>query len=235
MSFAVTPIGNTFVLEFSAMTEYVQDTLLHSREEAGLILGRKLHEYENTNSVVIGIPHSGVCVAAAIAKYLSLPLEVMPSQRIKHPANSNKNLGSVSLTEVFLHDNTDQVPLDFVAHQIASLKNNNSIEQQFYHSDNSQQELKYKTVILADDLLHSSEVMLACIHEIKKQKPLKLVVAVPVANAEAARIVRAEVDDAVFLRIEKEVGPAKRYFTNYQKIDRDQVKKLLDISNKNLH
>lgn len=217
------------------MVEYAQETLLQSREEAGLILGRKLRQYEKTNTVVVGIPHSGVCVAAAIAKYLSLPLEVMPSQRIKHPANDNKNLGSVSLTEVFLYDNIGQVPQDFVARQIVSLKNANSSEHKFYHENNSQQILKYKTVILVDDLLKSSEVMLACIREIKRQNPLKIVVAVPVVSAEAARTVSAEVDETVFLRMELEVGHARHYFANYNRIDRDQVKRLLDISNKNVH
>lgn len=216
------------------MTEYIQDTLLQSREEAGQILGRKLHEYEKTNTVVIGIPCGGVCVAAAIAKCLSLPLEVMPSQRIKHPANDNKNLGSVSLTEVFLYDDTDQVPQDFVARQIASLKNANSNEQKFYHANSTQQTLKYKTVILVDDLLKSSEVMLACIHEVKKQKPLKIVVAVPVVSAEAARIVGAEVDNMLFLRMEQEIGHAKQYFVNYNRITKDEVKNLLDKSKINL-
>lgn len=216
------------------MTDYIQDTLLQSREEAGLILGRKLQEYEKTNTVVIGIPRSGVCVAAAIAKSLSLPLEVMPCQRIKHPASDNKNLGSVSLTEVFLYDNTDQVPQDFVAHQIALLKHANSAEHKFYHQNNSQQTLKYKTVILVDDLLKSSEVMLACIREIKKQNPLKIVVAVPVVSAEAARAVSAEADQTIFLKMEPEVEHAKHYFVEHGRINKEQVKKLLDVTNGHL-
>lgn len=208
--------------------------MLQSREEAGQILGQKLQEYEKTNAVVIGIPHSGVCVAASIAKRLSLPLEVMPCQRIKHPADDSKNLGSVSLTEVFLCDNTDRVPQDFVAHQIAMLKIANSAEQNFYHEKISQLPLKYKTVIIADDLLESSEAMLACIHEIKKEKPLKIIVAIPVVSAEAARAIGAEVDDTVFLKMEQEVGHAKNYFVDYSRITKDQVKKLLDVVNSNL-
>jgi len=210
--------------------ESIQDTLLQSREEAGLILGQKLQEYGKTSSVVIGIPHSGVCVAASVAKYLSLPLEVMPCQRIKHPADDRKNLGSVSLTEVFLYDNSDCVPQDFIAHQIATLKTINSEEQDFYHENNSRLPLRYKTVILVDDILKSSEVMLACIHEIKKQKPLKIIVAVPVVDAEAARIVSAEVEETVFIKIEQEVGHAKQYFIDYGRINKDQVKKLLVLS-----
>lgn len=214
------------------MIESIQDTKLQGQEEAGLILGQKLKEHEKTDAVVIGIPHSGVCVAATVAKYLSLPLEVIPCQRLKHPANDRKNLGSVGITEVFLYDNTGCVPQDFVAHQIAMLKIANMAEQSFYHENNPQLPLKYKTVIIVDDLLKSSEVMLACINEIKKQKPLRIIVAVPIVSAEAARIVSAEVDDTIFLRMEQEVGHARNYFANYTRIDKDQVKKLLDGSKK---
>ncbi|MBI1767186.1 MAG: hypothetical protein HYR67_02285 [Bacteroidetes bacterium] len=215
------------------MTESIQDTLLQNREEAGLILGRKLKEYEKTNAVVIGIPRSGVIVAAAIANYLTLPLEIMPCQRIKHPANDNKNLGSVSLTEAFLPDCIECIPRDFVAHQIAFSKNANLFEYNFYHRDRPPLPFKYKTLIVVDDLLISGETMLACLQEIKKQNPLKIIVAVPIVSAKAAQMVRAEVDDMLFLKMEPEVGSAKEYFIEWERIDRNKVKKLLDASKKN--
>lgn len=212
------------------MTESIPNTLLQSREEAGMILGKKLKEYEKTDAVVIGIPHSGVCVAAAIASYLSLPLEVVPCKRIKHPANESKNLGSVSLTEVFLPDCCDAIPQDFITHQIALLKNVNLFEQNFYHNNGPQKSLKYKTVIVVDDLLKSGETMLACIQEIKKQNPLKIVAAVPIVSGRAVQMVRTEVDDMLFLKMEPEVGSAKDYFMEWERIDRMKVKSLLDAS-----
>lgn len=210
--------------------ECIQNTALQNREEAGLILGKKLKAYEKTNSVVIGIPCSGVCVAATIANYLTLPLEVMPCQRIKHPANDNKNLGSVSLTEVFLPNSVEDIPQDFIAHQIVLSKNANLFEYNFYHKDCAPLPLKYKTVIVVDDLLISGETMLVCLQEIKKQNPLKIIVAVPIVSAKAAQMVRAEVDDLLFLKMEAEVGSAKEYFSEWERLDRTKVKKLLDAS-----
>src|SRR5690349_8400541 len=101
------------------MIDAIHDTVLENRVRAGLSLAKKLTTYEKTNSIVIGIPHGGMVVAAAIASDLHLPLEVLPCRRIKHPADSNKNVGAVCLTEVFMHDSYDCIPQDLIAHQIA--------------------------------------------------------------------------------------------------------------------
>ena len=137
------------------------------------MLAKKLEAYRNSSAVVIGIPPGGVCVASAVAKHLSLPLEVMPAQRIKHPVDKNKSLGSVGLTEVYIFDDADNVPHDFIAHQIAILKNANSAENNFYYANNPNLSLKDKIVIITDDLLKSSEVMMACVREAKKYQPSK--------------------------------------------------------------
>jgi predicted phosphoribosyltransferase len=226
-----------FHLKFPVMVHSIQNTLLQSREEAGLILGSKLKEYKNTNAVVVGIPCSGVSVAAAMANYLSLPLDVMTCRRIKHPANENKNLGSVCLTEVYIpycNGNNDSIPQDFIAHQVALLKHANLFEYNFYHDRNLPISLRYKTVIVVDDMLRSGETILVCLHEIRKQKPLKIIVAVPIVGAEAARMVSAEVDDTVFLKMEHEVAPTKNYFMDYHKMDKHQVKGLLEMAKKSL-
>jgi putative phosphoribosyl transferase len=209
------------------MLESVQDLVFKNREHAGLLLGHRLIEYEKTNTIVIGIPNSGVRVAAEIAKYLSLPLEVLPCKQIRHPADDSKALGSVSLTEVVVPDRNGQIPQGFVAHQIAMLKKVNASEYSFYYDGHRPLPLKYKTVIVVDDLLRSSEAMLASIREIKKQTPLKIIAAIPIVSAGAARQISAEVDDLLFLRMENEIGPATNYFHDSRKIDRNDVKRLL--------
>ena len=66
---------------------------MRDREHAGQLLSKKLSEYKRSNSVVIGIPHGGACVAYAIAECLELPLELMPCRKMKHPADHTKNIG----------------------------------------------------------------------------------------------------------------------------------------------
>jgi orotate phosphoribosyltransferase-like protein len=76
------------------------DTRLQNRTEAGVLLSRKLAAYKNSDAVVVGIPHGGVCVASAIADILSLSLEVMPCRKIKNSARTlgGKTHGRISAT-----------------------------------------------------------------------------------------------------------------------------------------
>lgn len=206
-----------------------QDAML-TREGAGIALARKLSGYAGTNAVVIGIPRGGLPVAAALAKYLSLPVDVLPAQRIKHPVNRIDNLGSVCLTEVVLPEDTGGIPQDLVAHQIAILKARNASDYWFYHEHRSPVSVTGKTVILVDDMLRSSEVIRACIHEVRKQKPLKIVAAIPVVDTEAARTLSTEVDEAHFIRMEHNVGSARMYFSDSPRQAKNEVRKLVEVS-----
>lgn len=207
--------------------------ILQNREEAGRLLAEKLTDYKNTNAIVIGIPHGGVCVASVISKALSLPLKVLPCLKVKHPSDHEKNIGSVSINNVCIHDCAYDIPQDYIYHQVALLKNVLQQEYSFYYGENELASLLYKTVIVVDDVLAHSDTMLACLKEIKKQQPLKLIVAVPVVSAEAARIVQAEVDNIIFLKMVPEVRSGKYYFADFPKIDNDKVKELLREANDN--
>jgi predicted phosphoribosyltransferase len=209
----------------------VMSALLQDREQAGRLLSQKLDSYRN-NAVVVGIPHGGVCVAFAIAEALSLSLEVLPCRRIKHPADSNKAIGSVSVSEAFIHDFSQCIPQDYIYHQIALLRNALQHEHHQYYRNRRPPSFLYKTVILVDDILEVSDTMLACLRDIKKQKPLKVIVAVPVVTAEAARIIRAEADEFVFLQMETSTRPAKDHFENFPRVDEREVRELLELSRK---
>ncbi|HEU5290158.1 MAG TPA: phosphoribosyltransferase family protein, partial [Cyclobacteriaceae bacterium] len=211
----------------------IPKSLLRDREEGGYLLSRKLVSYKNSNAVVIGIPHGGVCVAAAIAEQLSLPLEAMPCLKIKDPADSGKNIGSVSEDEVFIHDGEQTIPQDYVFHQIAHLRNIILHEKTNYDTG-KHIGLRYRPVILVDDVLTFSDTMMACLLSIRKQNPMKIIVAVPVVSAEAAQIISAAADDLQFLKIEASLGSPKTYFENFPRVDEQRVKELLEISKKHI-
>jgi putative phosphoribosyl transferase len=205
---------------------------LRDRAEAGYQLSQLLTEYKNSNGVVVGIPNGGVPVAAAIAEALSLPLEVMPCKTIKHPADAKENIGSVSVDDVFVHDCSHSIPQDYIYHQIVLLRNAISYARRNYYGLFKPQSLQYRPVILVDDFLTKSDKMMACLRSIRKQNPIKIVVAVPIVATEAARVVAAEADDIRFLKMETSPGRADSYFADFSKVDEDTVRWLLEASRK---
>lgn len=215
-----------------SMLQTAMNTMFQDREEAGYLLSKTLSSYKDSNAVVVGIPYGGACVASAIAEALSLPLEVMPCRTIMHPADAQKTLGSVSGDDVFLHDCAHTIPQDYIYHQIALLRNSILHANKRYYGEDKPVSFRYRPVILVDDVLVSSDTMMACLRGIRKQHPLKIIVAVPVVVAEAARIVRAEADEFVFLKMDPFVGRPQEYFVDFPKVDKLTVKELLDASRK---
>ncbi|HEY0653025.1 MAG TPA: phosphoribosyltransferase family protein [Chryseosolibacter sp.] len=216
------------------MRQVIMSALFQNREEAGYQLSQALSEYRNTNSTVVGVPHGGVSVASVIAEALSLPLEVMPCRKIKHPADPKKSIGSVSESEVYVHDCSHTIPQDYVYHQIVLLRNGMSAERKKYYGPEKPQSLRYRTVILVDDILSTSDTILACLRDIRKQNPLKVVVAVPIVGAEAARVVSTEADDLKFIKMEPALASPHEYFAAYPRVNDEEVKALLHSCRKNL-
>jgi len=215
------------------MRQAVMDSLLQDRAHAGRLLSKKLSIYKGS-AVVVGIPQGGACVAAEIAKALSLPLEILPCRKIKHPADGKCAIGAMTADETLIRNFSQSIPQDYVFHQIAMIRNALQNEQRLYYTNWQLPSFQYKTIVLVDDVLDSSDAMLACIRSIKKQKPLKIIVAVPLVAAEAARLVQAEADDLVFLQIEPVINSPGEYYEKFPLIDQAKVKEILESARKKL-
>jgi putative phosphoribosyl transferase len=212
------------------MEQISLDTRLQDRKEAGVLLSKKLAAYKNSDAVVVGIPYGGVCVASVIAEMLSLRLEVIPCRQIKNPTAGKNDIGSVSASDVSMHDCPYTIPQDYIYHQIVLLRNAIAFENKGYYGNAEPVSLRHKTVILVDDVLKSSDTMMACLSGIKKQDPLKVIVAVPFVSAEAARTIGAEADDLVFLELKHSIESASGYFIDFPKIDKEEVKEMIRVS-----
>lgn len=196
----------------------VIQTKFRDREHAGYLLANKLEAYRNTDAIVVGIPTGGVAVGAAIAETLFLPLAVLPCRKIPDPIDSTRTIGSISADEVFLGHCSHTIPQDYIYHQIALLRNALRHDKHRY-GDKVSTSFLCETVILVDDVLLSSEAILACLRTIRKQRQLKIVVAVPIVSVEAARIVSAETDDIVFLQIDTVDRSLHDYFSDVSEVD----------------
>jgi len=203
------------------------EPIICNREEAGYLLSKKLSAFKRSNAVVVGIPHGGVCVAAVIAEELILPLEIMACRKIKNPANSDENIGSVSEDDVFLHDCSRTIPQEYLRHRILQLQRSILVEKGSYYGIRKPLSFRYRPVILVDDLLISSDSMIACLRSIRKQSPLKIVVAVALASAEAARSISAVADDIEFIKIEPLLMSPEKYFQEFPKVNEDVIRQLM--------
>jgi putative phosphoribosyl transferase len=207
--------------------ESITPTKIQNRKQAGYLLAQKLGEYKDTNTVVVGIPFGGMDVASAIAESLHLPLDVMICRKIKDTKDSSKEIGMISESETFIHDIPHDIPSDYISHQISLLQHEIKSDHDYYYGKSGQHELRYKTVILADDVLATGHTMLVCLESIRKHKPLKVIIAAPIVSAEAARTISGQSDNFVFLKMTPTIANGNDYFMDFHKINKDEVRELL--------
>ncbi len=196
--------------------------MFRDRIEAGLLLATKLKKYQGDPGVILAVPRGGVPVAYAVAKELGFPLEVILTKKIGHPLNKEYAIGAVSLTGEFIipHPEASQEYIDDEIERIRKKL------REMYHKfmgDKEPENLQDKTVIVIDDGIATGNTLLATINMLKKNKPRKIVIAVPVASLHAIQKLIKEVDDVISLLIPKHFYGVGAFYEDFEQVSDDEV------------
>jgi len=203
------------------------EAIFQNRKHAAFLLGERLMEYSNTDAIVIAVPGGGMDIGFHLARLLHLPLEVVPSKKIKHPADNNKTIGAVSVDAVVIHDDDNSIPQDYIYHQIQLLQHILRGQIKNYNKDHVGPSLKNRTVILADDLLMTGDTMLAALKTIRKQTPDRIIVVVPNVTPEATRAIAPEIDEIIYLTIEPNNPVTGNLYAEFPEVEDEEVIKML--------
>lgn len=201
--------------------------MFRDRNHAAHLLTERLMSYKHTDSVVIAIPRGGVPVGIHIARTLHLPLDVIPSQRIKNPAFANETIGSVSLNGLDIMEDCHDIPQDFIYHQVAMIKHRLMDRYKFYRGNDWVADVKGKTVFLVDDKMECMNQLLACIRSVNNQQPKRLVVAAPIISTEVLRKLLNIDCDVVYLISTSQADLSKVFYEYLPPVSDDEVRKML--------
>lgn len=198
-----------------------------NREEAGNLLAKKLIQYKDTNAIVLAIPRGGVPVGSIIADKLNLPLEIELSKKIGHPINPEFAIGSVTLHGVNIDKNIKDVSEEYILEKSKKIKDELYKKFTLFMGNREQIDVKGKIVILVDDGIATGNTLIASIHAIKKRKPKKIVVAIPVSPKNTALIIDDLVDEFICLQIPKDFHSVGQFYEEFNQVNNDHVIKLL--------
>lgn len=215
------------------MEQYDEDTAAN-REHAGQMLAQKLVTMRFNDGVVVGMQPGGLAVASVIADRLHFPLEMVPSRVIKNPADETKTIGAVSIDEVYYHDCPYSMPQDYFYFQMVRLRNEIRYDNEFYYGHHKEHDFAGKTIILTHDLLTSPDALMVTIMSIRKQRPAKIIVAIPFVQAEAARIVQSACDEFVFIKMKQRVNSPTEFYGEFLTVDEWDARSALWHSNAEL-
>jgi predicted phosphoribosyltransferase len=205
------------------------DAIFQNRKHAAVLLAERLMEHANSDAIIVAVPGGGIHIGYHLAQLLHLPLEVIPCKKIKHPADSNKTIGAVSLDSVIVHEEDNSIPQDYIYHQIQLLQHVIRGQSNKYYKGHVFPAFKGRTIILADDLLMTGDTLLATIRSIRKHRPERIIVAVPNVTPEATRSIADEIDEIIYLTIEPNNPVSGNLYAEFPEVSDEEVIELLRL------
>ena len=203
---------------------------LKDRKEAGRLLSDKLKKYQNSNTIILAIPRGGVPVGYEIAKNLHLPLDITLSKKISHPFNKEFAIGAVSVDSLLL-DEHPEISHTYIENEIVKLRKLMQEKYDSYMGLRKTFDIEGKNIIVVDDGIATGNTLLASIDMLRKKKPKKIIVAVPVLPYASVKRFQQNIDEFVYLIASKSFMGVGAFYERFEPVEDDEVIRLLAEAN----
>jgi putative phosphoribosyl transferase len=206
--------------------------LFENRKDAGELLAGCLAEYRDKNAIVLGIPRGGVPVAAEVAHGLNAELDIIVARKLGSPVSAELALGAVTanggryLNEEIIREL--QVSHEYIEQVTEAQREDARRREERFRGARPAPELKGRVVILVDDGLATGATMRAAVRSVRKAKPARLVVAVPVAPQQTCAQLREEADEVVCPYQPDPFWAIGLFYGDFEQVEDEAVAKLLE-------
>lgn len=209
------------------------------RAQAGIVLAKQLARFANREDVVVlGLPRGGVPVAAEVARALNAPLDVFVVRKLGLPGHEELAIGAIASGGVcILNDDVMRYAgLPGPVLEVVKQRERLELERRelLYREGRAAVEVEGRTVILIDDGLATGSSMLAAVESVRRLKPARIVVAVPVAAAEAFETLRRAADECISASTPDPFIAVGRWYRDFTQTTDDEVRDILARQNASL-
>jgi len=180
--------------------------------------------------VVIALARGGVPVGAEVARRLRALLVAMPVAKVGAPGQEELAVGAVAPGGVTVLNGDvvsllglGQAELEAMVERAASKV---AAEWRAYHAS-ALPALDGRTALVVDDGLATGATMRAALEAARRQRPSRLLMAVPVAPPEALASLAASVDQYVCLVRPRHMRAVGAWYEDFTQTTDDQVRELL--------
>jgi predicted phosphoribosyltransferase len=210
--------------------------IFKDRREAGRKLAQTLSPYAGRPEILIlALPRGGVPVACEVALALNAPLDVFVVRKLGLPGREELAIGAIASGGIrILNDDilrmlsvSDEIVNFVVRREVQELQR----REKLYRGDRPSPEVRDRTILLIDDGLATGASMRAAVSGLRARHPVRIVVAVPVAAAEAFDATRSEVDEIVCVATPEPFYGVSRWYEDFPQITDDEVRILLEEAN----
>jgi putative phosphoribosyl transferase len=202
------------------------------RVAAGRLLADAMRGYRDRDDLlVLALPRGGVPVAAQVADALNAPLDLMLVRKLGVPGQPELAMGAIATggVQVLNPDIVRALGIsDHTIDRVAQVEGRELDRRaRAYRGDRPPPTLRGTCVVLIDDGLATGATMRAAVAAARAQHPAELVVAVPVASAEALDLIEPTVDDLVCLAAPEPFLGVGRWYAAFPQTSDAEVRALL--------
>jgi len=200
-----------------------------TREEAGHQLADKLVAMKIDNPLVLALPRGGVPIAAEVAKALKAPLDLVLVRKIGVPWQPE-----LAAAAVVDGDQPDLVLNDRVMSMVGLHRADieKQMKQQLAEIDRRRtlymgkaepRSVEGRTAIVVDDGIATGTTVRAALTALRRRKPKRLILAVPVAPPDTVAELAPEVDDLICLQQPEPFYAIGQFYADFHQIADDEV------------
>ena len=197
------------------------------------VKAKKDRQQEKT--LILGIPRGGVVVADVLAQKLNADLDIVISRKLRAPDNKENSIGAITPDGSMYLDELKvrwlKVSSEYIEHEKAE-QSREIVRRAALYRPGKQEEynnIKDRTVVLADDGVASGATLIPAVRWIKRQQPKQLIIAAPVAQEQAAELLKKEADQLQFIITPSNFTAINQFYQKFEPVTDEQV---IDILNK---
>jgi putative phosphoribosyl transferase len=208
-----------------------------NRDQAGRALaGRLLAMKLPQPIVVLALPRGGVPIGLHVARALHAPLDLVLVRKIGAPMQPELAVAAVVDGEPpdIVDDEQTQaacgVSRDYVLAQASQQQQENVRRREAYLHGRPPLPLEGATAIVVDDGIATGTTVRAALLALRRRRPARLVLAVPVAPVDTLERLRVEVDDVVCLVQPQPFHAIGLHYADFRQVDDEEVRAALDAA-----
>jgi putative phosphoribosyl transferase len=202
-----------------------------SRPDAGCRLAEQLQRLRAEDPLVVGLARGGVPVAAEVAGALGAPLDVLVVRKLGCPWQPELGVGAIGEDGVTIVNRPLVASLGLTPQEVEAVARRERAELERrldrYRAGRPAHPVEGRTVILVDDGMATGSTARAAVRVLRARGARRVVVAVPVASAEAVRALGGVADEVVALRTPTWFLAVGQFYEDFAQTTDQDVTRLL--------